>query len=113
MTAVSLPAGGGAPPIALRRAMRVPLLTRVYVWSLVFDPLLFFAFADRSATGVTTNLSRILQAVVVAGLMLRAAARITIRRNREARLPDPWSPLYINYILYLQIAALGGMIGLI
>lgn len=90
---------------------KVPFLSRVYVWSIVFEPLLFFVLFERTTTGVTGNLSRILQLVVLIGLTLRFLAAFLNSRPADVRLPNFASPLYIYYGIYFSITIVAGFIG--
>lgn len=100
-----------APGTPARMQVRVPLLTRLFVWSVVLEPLLFFVLFERAQTGITGNLSRILQAMVVAVLLLRGLSLLATPRAGDIRLIDPWSPLYRNYIAYLFVAVAAGLLG--
>ena len=90
---------------------KVPFLSRVYVWSIVFEPLLFFVLFERTTTGVTGNLSRILQLVVLIGLTLRFLAAFLNSRPAGVRLPNFASPLYIYYGIHFSITIVAGFIG--
>jgi len=88
----------------------LPLLSRLYVWSIVFEPMLFFALFQQSVTGIGGNLSRLLQSVVVVGLLARLALAAGPRaaRIRFVRLA---SPLYANYRTYFVLAIVAGIVG--
>ena len=90
---------------------RIPLLSRIYVWSIILEPLLFFVLFERSTTGVTGNLSRILQLVVLIGLTLSFLAAFLNSRPAGVRLPNFASPLYIYYGIYFSITIVAGFIG--
>lgn len=86
-------------------------LTRLYVWSVVLEPMLFFVVFDNSVFGVTGNIARLLQSLVVAGLVARGllrtfAARAVLRPRR--RVP-PWFVRY--YVWYFLLAIAAGVIG--
>ena len=50
---------------------RVSLLSQVYIWSVVMQPLLYFVLAPQNITGIGVSFSRILQFYVVASLFLK------------------------------------------
>jgi hypothetical protein len=89
----------------------VPFLTRLYIWSIVLEPLLFFVLFERTVSGITSNLSRLLQMLVLAVLGCILVARLLAGRTREIRLPDFTAPLYANFAIYFALAAAAGLIG--
>lgn len=91
-------------PVALDK---VPGLTKLYVWSVVFEPLLFFVMADQQVTGVGGNVSRLLQFLVLAGLGIQS-----LRNNGAVRVPRGTAPLYWPYFRYFLFAVIAGVIGL-
>ena len=90
--------------------VRVGRLTRLYVWSVVLEPLLFFVVFDRATTGVTGNVARILQSLVVAGLVVRA---MVTAPGAPAGLRWTASDWYLQryYALYMALAVVAGVLG--
>lgn len=89
----------------------MPLISRMYVWSIVLEPLLFFVLFEQTTSGVQSNLARILQMVVVSGLVLNVLARCLNSGFAHIRLPKLSSPLYINFAIYFVLVGLAGIIG--
>lgn len=100
------PATADSWSIGRMKLSRLPLLTKLYVWSLIFEPLLFFVLWDRLTAGISGNLSRILQIVVILGLILRNVMRpgplVMIRFS---------SKLYRNYAIFATLAVVAGIVG--
>ncbi len=88
------------------------ILERLFIWSCILEPMLFFVLFERSATGVTGNLSRILQVLVVFGLIVRAAFGHGGSEGR-IRFPNFASTLYSNYEIYLLVALLASGVGVL
>lgn len=89
---------------------RVGGLTKLYVWSVVLEPMLFFVLFGSATTGVTGNLSRLLQIVVVSVLLARIVLRVLTPHGRLQR--SSWmSSLDRTYLTYVALAAVAGVIG--
>src|SRR3989442_6770858 len=93
------------------QAVKISLLSRVYVWSIVLEPLLFFVLLERTASGVTSNLGRILQMVVVIGLIFRFLMGFLKSSWTGIRMINFTSPLYVTYGIYFFLVMLAGLIG--
>jgi O-antigen ligase len=91
---------------------RVPGLTKLYVWSVVLEPMLFFVLFANSVTGVTGNVSRLLQAVVVFVLVARLFVRVLTPQIRLPRSSWRWS-LDHTYLEYVALAVVAGVIGVL
>ena len=89
-------------------------LSRIYVWSVVFEPLMFFVLSDRSLSGLSGSVSRLLQVVVVIGLALKILS-VAVGQNSAKRLTTPSivHPLYRNFSIYMFLAILAGMTGVV
>jgi hypothetical protein len=79
---------------------------KLYVWSIVMEPLLFFVLAQNTAVGVTPNPGRILQFLVWGGLFAG-----WIATSVRPRMPNPAHGLYSNYTAYFAITAVAGVVG--
>jgi len=86
---------------------RVSLLSQVYIWSVVMQPLYYFVLTPQNITGIGVSFSRILQFYVVASLCLKLLV------PNRVRISNPFSPLNINYTYYFLFAVLAGCYGLI
>ena len=80
------------------KTSKVNLLSKVYIWSVVMEPLLYFLMFPPSVTGVSGGLGRVLQFIVIIGLCLRMLVR------GRVRISNPFNPLNINYTYYLIFA---------
>ena len=87
---------------------RVNLLSKVYIWSVVMEPLYYFVMASQHITGVGANFSRVLQFFVVACLCLKL-----LFFPLKVRISNPFNPLNINYTYYFIFAILAGCYGLV
>lgn len=89
------------------------MLSRLYIWSIVFQPLLFFVLFQRELFGVPGSLSRILQILVIIGLILRFLIKFIDLKSHEVRIANFTSPLYINFLVYFVLLIFAGLIGLV
>jgi hypothetical protein len=89
-----------------RRMRDIPLISKVYVWSVVFEPLLFFNIWDEWTTGIGGNISRLLQAMVIIALILKYA----MKPSQGLRVINFANPIYRNYGIYLGIAIFAGFL---
>ncbi len=91
----------------------VPLHKRLYVWSVIFEPLLFFVLFEEAVVGITGNLSRILQFIVIAHLLARLLVMFAAPRAVALEFPRIPRELYLYFSLYFLLAVLGGVNGYI
>ncbi len=94
-------------------AVKVPLLSRIYIWSVIFEPLQFFVIFGETFSGINGNLSRILQIVVVVSLILRSSVRLLKSGWGSIRFINFSRPIYVNYGIYLSLTTFAGLIGLL
>jgi hypothetical protein len=92
----------------MAEAKKVNFLTKLYIWSVVMEPLLFFIVFDQATTGITGNVSRILQFFVVVLVFIRL-----IVSGRQLRIPNPFVFTYRYYALYFCCVILAGIIGIL
>lgn len=92
---------------------RVSWFSRLYVWSVVLEPLLFFVVFDRGVFGITGNIARVLQGLVVAGLALRGLLWLLTPgmplKRRSSHLP--WY-FHRDYVRYMALAVVAGLVGM-
>lgn len=89
----------------------IALWKRLYVWSVIFEPLFFFVVLEEATAGVTGNVSRLLQAVVVAILAVRFGQWFLTSPNRFAVIPGWRHPLFKYQYAYVVLAILAGILG--
>jgi len=83
-------------------------LGKLYVWSLVFEPLIFFVVLTPSFIGISGNISRLLQIIVIVLMLLRMLLMHTVMR-----FPNPFFIYYRWYFLYLFFILPATFFGLI
>lgn len=94
--------------------IRVPIHTRLYVWSVIFEPLFFFVLFEESVLGITGNLSRLLQMVTIVVLAFRLLLQaLTPGAAARWRLPALHRPLYRYFVAMIGLAMAAGIIGAI
>lgn len=93
--------------------MTLSHVRRLYVWSVVLEPLLFFVLFQPAVSGVSLSAGRILQVVVLIALAVVLWGRIS-RPGPGVRLPFPaWSvPTYRYYAMYFALAVAAGTLGI-
>ncbi|MDP9200444.1 MAG: hypothetical protein M3P26_00725 [Gemmatimonadota bacterium] len=85
---------------------KLGLVNRVYVWSVVFESLLFFIIGSQFATGFNITVGKVLQILVIILLIL---GRIAYRR--DIRIVNPKSPAYKYFAAFFALAIVSGIIG--
>jgi len=83
-------------------------IKKLYVWSIVLEPMTYFALSDQHLTGVGANVSRIIQIVV---LLLFVHSAIVGRLS--FRISDFTRSRYSLFVLYFCLAVMSGVIGLL
>ena len=96
------------PPVSPMRTNGLSFEFRIFVWSLLAEPLLFFVILDQDVTGVNLSYGRLLQAAFLIMLFLRCAFR-----GSKLVLPNPAYPLYRLFSIYLMLLLLSSAAGLI
>ena len=66
------------------KQIRMTFITKLFVWSVVLEPLLFFIVEEQSV-GIGHNLSRLLQILVI----ILLGMRITLN-NSTFKIPNPF-----------------------
>jgi hypothetical protein len=95
-------------PVSSTPTSRLSFEFRLFAWSLLADPLLFFVVLDQDITGVNLSYGRLLQAAFLIMLFLRLALR-----GGKLVLPNPAHPLYKYFSIYLILLLLSSAAGLI
>jgi hypothetical protein len=87
---------------------QVGILTQLYVWSIIFEPLLLFMIGSQSTTGVGLNLGRLMQLLVLTGLLLRF-----VMNPASIRIPNPFNDRLRPYFLFILYTIFAGFLGLL
>ena len=88
------------------------LVSRIYIWSIMFEPLLFFVFSfSDNFLGVSMSVGRVLQLIVL--LLLAAIFFQKILNKSNLKIINNFFPENQYLILYLVIIFFSGLIGLI
>lgn len=81
---------------------------RLYTWSIIADPLLFFVILDQNDTGVNLTLARVLQAAFVTTLFLGR-----LLPNAKWTMPNPKFPLFRNFSIYVFLLVIASIFGVL
>ncbi len=84
-------------------------LGKIYVWSIVFEPLLFFVIFSQALVGITGNVSRILQFIVILLLLYK----YLLSYKSRIKIFNPFFKQYRWYFFYLSFALISGIFGVI
>ena len=76
---------------------------KIYVWSILLDPLYFFVIFERNITGFSGNLARLLQLLVILGILIKV-----LLNNYKLRIPNPAYRYYKKYFIYFSLAIFSG-----
>lgn len=87
---------------------RISLISRIYVWSVIFEPLVFFVLWHRSLIGISGNVSKLLQLIVILTLLLRF-----LIKSSRLKIINFTYPYYYNYGIYLIIVIFAGLVGFV
>ena len=92
-----------------KHKIEISLISKLYVWSIALEPLLFFIVVDSSLVGITGNISRLLQLTVI----LLLITKVLLGSFSSLIIPNPWFSdykWYTFYLFYLVIAAVFGLV---
>ena len=85
---------------------RIKFISKIYILSVVMEPLYFFILVPQNITGIGANFARIFQFIVVASLCLKLFS------YKRLRTLNFFSPLNKNFTYYFIFAVLAGFWGL-
>ena len=88
------------------KTSKLKLISKVYIWSVVMEPLYFFILVPQNITGIGANFARILQFIVLASLCLKLFS------YKRARITNFFSPLNKIFTYYFIFAIFAGFLGL-
>lgn len=84
------------------------LISRIYVWSLVFESLLFFVIGNQYATGFNITVGKVLQIFVIFLLVLRWLAS-----GRDLKFINLLRPSYKYFTSFFVLIVISGMVGML
>lgn len=89
------------------REKSVSLVVRLYVWSLIFEPLLYFIILPQNITGVGGNISRVFQFLVIITIFIKFVLTFKIR---FIGLFSSVMKFFSYYYFYLVLVGLIGLL---
>jgi hypothetical protein len=87
---------------------KLSVVTQLYVWSVIIEPLLFFIVFNPETFGVTANVSKLFQFTIFIYLIIK----VLILNRSFSGIPSPFSRLNLNFIYYFIWAVIVGIYGL-
>lgn len=91
--------------LATRKA--TPLASRLYIYSIVFDPFLFFVMLDRLTAGMSITLSRVFQILFYALLFIKF---VPIRKISAVRVMNRYWVLFLLFLGYVVAIYCAGLL---
>jgi hypothetical protein len=91
---------------------KVNFQTKLYVWSILLEPMLFFVLMSQEVSGIALNISRILQFFVLARLFIFITG-FSKSTYAYFNITSPLSPVlrkYTYYLIYLLIVSILGLL---
>lgn len=89
---------------------KVNFQTKLYIWSILLEPMLYFVLMSQNVSGIGLNIGRILQFFVLARFFITAFSRSTYA---YINLTSPLSPAlrkYTYYLMYVLIVSIFGLL---
>lgn len=83
-------------------------VSKIYSWSIVFEPLLFFVFIHQTVLGFSGNISRFLQLIFLIILVINE-----LTKKNPMKFPSLMREKYRGFILYFIISILGFILSII
>lgn len=87
---------------------KVSLLSKIFIYSLIFESLLFFVLGDQNTTGISLSAGKLLQFVV---LLLIIGKQLISPQN--FKVVNIFNSKYKYFSIYLILAVISGLIGLL
>ena len=84
-------------------------LGKLFVWSIIFEPLLFFIVVSQEVSGVGGNVSRLLQVLVILLLILV----FLVKKEPGLKIPNPFFHHFRWYFAYLFLLILSAIYGFV
>lgn len=87
---------------------KLSVVTKLYVWSVIIEPLLFFIIVIPETLGVTANVSKLFQFTIFIYLIIK----VLLLNSNFRGVPSPFSHLNINFTYYFIWTVIVGFYGL-
>ena len=87
----------------IKNEFPVTALSKLYVWSILFEPLTYFVIVPQDVSGVGGNISRVFQLIVIISLSLKALVTLKIRFSNPFSLINRFYSYYFIYIIVIGI----------
>ena len=94
--------------IVLSKNTQLPLLARLFVWSVVLEPLLFFIIVDVNLIAIGGHIARFLQYLVVFGFLIKV-----LSAKSNLKVPDIFSEKYRAIWLYIGFSIISTLFGIL
>jgi len=89
----------------ISKLINVPFLTKIFVWSIVMEPVLYYAAITPNAVGISLHIGRFLQIIVIVGLLSRL---LIVGRIKYTNVIKSFSkPIWIYLFIVVATAVLG------
>ena len=85
------------------KELQVSALTKIYVWSVLFEPLLYFVILPQNITGVGGNISRLFQLIVIFLLIFKFLVTLKIRFPNPFSITNRFFSYYYFYMIVIGI----------
>jgi len=87
----------------IKNEFPVTALSKLYVWSILFEPLTYFVIVTQNVSGVGGNISRVFQLIVIISLSLKALVTLKIRFSNPFSLINRFYSYYFIFIIVIGI----------
>lgn len=89
----------------------IPAWKRLYVWSVILEPLFFFVVLEDSTSGVTGNISRVLQVMTIGILVFRMLRWFLLSPDRYVVIPGWRHPFFKYQYASTALSLIAGTFG--
>lgn len=90
----------------LSDSSRLSILTKVYIWSIVFESLMFFVLGSQSTTGFSFSIGKLLQMVVVLFILIQL-----LTFDGKIKIENPFNQEYRLLVIFFLLAVFSSGIG--
>lgn len=87
----------------------LPIFTKIFIWSLIFEPLIYFVLASGGqTTGIPFSVSRLMQILSVAAFLFNVLSTNTSTLQKQCRATK-FSKYFVYYTIVLLVSTLFGI----